>query len=81
MIVKKHAMSEEFPIKTGHYQHYKGGDYDVISVAKHSETLEPLVVYRCRRDNDSWWVRPLSMFTETVVIAGVEKPRFRYMGS
>ena len=46
----------------GKYRHYKGGDYQVIGTARHSETDERLVVYRCLYDNDSLWVRPLAMF-------------------
>jgi uncharacterized protein len=61
----------------GLYRHYKGGEYRVIGTARHSETDELLVVYRCLCDNDSLWVRPLAMFCETVTVDGVEQPRFR----
>ncbi|AJE02237.1 DUF1653 domain-containing protein [Geobacter pickeringii] len=61
----------------GLYRHYKGGEYRVIGTARHSETDELLVVYRCLYDNDSLWVRPLAMFMETVVVDGAELPRFR----
>lgn len=67
-------------LKTGRYRHYKGGEYDVISVAQHSETREPLVVYQCLYDNASWWVRPLDMFCETVIVDGKVKPRFEFIG-
>jgi len=60
----------------GRYRHYKGGEYQVVGTARHSETEELLVVYRCMYDNDSLWVRPLSMFIETVVICGQQVPRF-----
>ena len=60
----------------GLYRHYKGGEYRVIGTARHSETDELLVVYRCLYDNDSLWVRPLAMFMETVIVAGQEVPRF-----
>lgn len=60
----------------GKYRHYKGGDYQVIGTARHSETDEQLVVYRCLYDNDSLWVRPLAMFLETVVVDGRQVPRF-----
>jgi len=60
----------------GLYRHYKGGEYRVIGTARHSETEEPLVVYRCLYDNDSLWVRPLAMFMETVMVDGAERPRF-----
>jgi hypothetical protein len=60
----------------GRYRHYKGGEYEVIGVARHSETREPLVVYRPLRDGAGWWVRPHAMFFEEVVIDGVRQPRF-----
>lgn len=64
-------------IKPGTYRHYKGQNYRVFFVAHHSETQEALVVYQCLYGDHSHWVRPLSMFTETVVIDGVEQPRFQ----
>lgn len=60
----------------GLYRHYKGGEYRVIGTARHSETDEPMVVYRCLYDNDSLWVRPVAMFQETVPVDGAEVPRF-----
>jgi len=60
----------------GKYRHYKGGEYEVIGTARHSETDELLVVYRCRYDNNSLWVRPLTMFGETVLVDGQEVARF-----
>lgn len=63
-------------IKPGLYQHYKGPFYDVLEVAQHSETEEPLVIYRALYGDKGLWARPLSMFTETVDIAGETKPRF-----
>ena len=60
----------------GVYRHYKGGSYEVIGVARHSETNEPLVVYRPLYNARGWWVRPHAMFFETVVIAGIRRPRF-----
>jgi hypothetical protein len=60
----------------GRYRHYKGGEYEVIGVARHSETHEPLVVYRPLYDDSGWWVRPHAMFFEEVVVAGVRQPRF-----
>lgn len=70
-------------IKTGKYRHYKGKEYEVLGVASHSETLEPLVVYRALYESPEFgkgalWVRPLSMFIETVVVDGAEVPRFAY---
>ena len=67
-------------IHLGKYQHYKGNDYEVIGVAKHSETLEDLVVYRALYGERALWVRPLAMFTEDVEIDGRKLPRFRYLG-
>ncbi|MFG6485155.1 DUF1653 domain-containing protein [Roseateles sp. BYS78W] len=64
----------------GRYRHYKGLDYEVMGVARHSETLEPLVVYRPLYNDSGWWVRPFSMFVENVVIDGVEQPRFALVG-
>lgn len=64
-------------IQSGIYRHYKGFNYDVLYVAKHSETLEELVVYRALYGQNEVWVRPLAMFCETVVVKGVSKPRFQ----
>ena len=66
-------------IKPGLYRHYKGPEYQVYEVAKHSETEESLVVYRCLYGNFDLWVRPLAMFTETVIIGGESVPRFAYV--
>jgi len=63
-------------IRPGRYQHYKGQDYEVIDIARHSETEGKLVVYRCLYGDHSLWVRPLSMFRETVTVAGEQVPRF-----
>jgi len=62
--------------KLGQYRHYKGGAYEVIGVARHSETHEALVVYRPLYNTSGWWVRPHVMFFETVLIDGVSQPRF-----
>ena len=64
------------PTPLGRYRHYKGGEYEVIGVARHSETHEPLVVYRPLYNASGWWVRPHAMFFETVTIDGVVQPRF-----
>ncbi|GGE63916.1 hypothetical protein GCM10011533_15470 [Streptosporangium jomthongense] len=63
-------------IRPGRYRHYKGQDYEVIDIARHSETGEKLVVYRCLYGDYSLWVRPLGMFRETVEVAGEQVPRF-----
>lgn len=60
----------------GRYLHYKGGEYEVLGVARHSETLEPQVVYRPLHNATGWWVRPHAMFFETVDVDGVARPRF-----
>lgn len=64
------------PITPGRYRHYKGNFYQVLDVARHSETLEALVVYRPLYGEGALWVRPAAMFIETVVIDGVTQPRF-----
>lgn len=64
----------------GRYRHYKGRDYQVLGVARHSETEESLVVYRCLYGDGSLWVRPLSMFLEAVTIGGESVARFSYVG-
>lgn len=69
----------ELPVGT--YQHYKGPLYDVIGLARHSETEEWLVVYRPQYGDRGLWVRPLTMFTETVLIEGREVPRFKWLGT
>lgn len=65
-------------IQSGLYKHYKGKLYEVIGTARHSETLEELVVYKAtyQPEGENLWVRPLSMFLETVIVDGVEKKRF-----
>ena len=60
----------------GRYRHYKGLDYEVIGVARHSETLEALVVYRPLYNASGWWVRPHAMFFESVLVDGRRRPRF-----
>ena len=65
----------------GRYRHYKGGEYEVIGVARHSETHAPMVVYRPLCDATGWWVRPHAMFFETVEIGGHVRPRFSRVDS
>jgi len=67
-------------ITPGRYRHYKGHDYTVLGVARHSETLEELVVYRQEYGDRGLWVRPAAMFAETVVVDGQTVPRFRFLG-
>lgn len=64
-------------IPQGIYQHYKGNEYQVLHTAKHSETEESLVVYRCLYGEYGVWMRPLSMFAETVTHDGKQVPRFK----
>jgi hypothetical protein len=63
-------------MEPGTYRHYKGGLYEVLGVARHSETEEPLVVYRALYGERGLWVRPLAMFEETVLVDGARVPRF-----
>ena len=82
-------MSDESPLpplplepRPGRYRHYKGREYRVLGIARHSETLEPLVVYQALYGERGLWVRPAAMFTET--IAGTQPDdrvqRFAYIG-
>jgi hypothetical protein len=66
--------------KPGLYRHYKGNDYRVIGLARHSETLEPLVVYQALYGERGTWVRPAAMFAERVEIGGKPVPRFAWLG-
>jgi len=61
---------------TGHYRHYKGGEYEVIGVARHSETLEPMVVYRPLYNDSGLWIRPHAMFFGSLEVDGTEVRRF-----
>ena len=70
-------MSEK--IQLGKYEHYKGKQYEVIGVARHSETLEDLVVYRALYGEHGLWVRPLKVFLEEIEIEGKKVPRFRFI--
>ncbi len=63
-------------IPLGRYRHYKGGEYEVVGVVRHSETLEPLVLYRPLYADSGMWVRPFAMFVETVEHDGRIAPRF-----
>lgn len=71
------------PLKLGGiYQHYKGKNYRVMDLARHSETLEWMVIYECLYENAEGriWVRPLDMFLENVIVDGKKIARFRYIG-
>lgn len=63
-------------IEPGRYRHYKGGEYEVLGVVRHSESLEPHVLYRPLYNDSGLWVRPHAMFVEYVLADGVTVPRF-----
>ena len=67
-------------VKKGRYRHFKGMEYEVLGMAKHSETLEDMVVYRALYGEGGIWVRPAAMFLETVEREGKTFARFTYMG-
>ena len=66
-------------IKLGRYRHFKGNEYEVIAIAKHSETTEDYVVYKALYGDGGIWVRPASMWNETVERDGVTYKRFTYI--
>lgn len=67
-------------MKLGKYQHYKGSEYQVLGIGKHSETLEEFVVYKAMYGENEIWIRPVKMFLEEVEINGAKVPRFKYIG-
>ncbi len=67
-------------VALGRYRHYKGNEYTVIGIARHSETHEQLVVYRPEYGERGLWVRPVEMFQENVTVDGQSQPRFKYLG-
>ncbi len=69
-------MTELLP---GKYRHFKGGEYELIGIAKHSETLEPMVVYRALYGKGGLWVRPAAMWSDTVDRPDYHGPRFQYI--
>lgn len=70
----------QYPVRPGRYRHFKGNEYQVLGVARHSETEEEMVVYRALYGEGGLWVRPAAMWLETVTRDGVIKPRFTYIG-
>lgn len=71
--------SHDMNLKPGVYRHYKGNEYLLIGPAKHSETLEDLVVYKALYGEGAMWVRPAAMFTEELVFDGRIGPRFEWI--
>ena len=67
-------------LKPGKYRHFKGSEYQLLHIATHSETQEPMVVYQALYGKKGIWVRPLSMWTETVCKEDYCGPRFQYIG-
>lgn len=74
------SVMESNTIKNGKYRHFKGKEYEVLGIARHSETLEELVVYRQLYGDSGLWLRPLSMFIERVEFNGKRVNRFEYIG-
>jgi hypothetical protein len=66
-------------VQPGRYRHYKGHEYEVLGVARHSETEEKYVVYRACYGDCGLWIRPMAMFLETVMVDGRPCPRFRFL--
>ena len=66
--------------KLGKYRHFKGNEYEVVAIAKHSETLEEMVVYKALYGDGGYWVRPASMWNETVTKEGKTFKRFEFLG-
>lgn len=66
-------------IKPGKYRHFKGMEYEVLGIASHSETLEPMVVYRALYGDGGLWVRPAAMWCEMVDRDDYHGPRFQYV--
>jgi hypothetical protein len=73
------AMSDSIAVPPGRYRHYKGNEYRVVGVARHTETEELLVVYQALYGERGLWVRPAAMFVETVSVGGRRVPRFAFV--
>jgi hypothetical protein len=71
-------INDDQELKPGRYRHYKGNYYQVMETARHSETEELMVVYRCLYGDHSLWVRPLEMFRGNVIVNGRELKRFEF---
>ena len=73
-------LSTQTEIKLGKYRHFKGNEYEVIGIARHSESLEEFVVYRALYGEGGIWVRPISMWNEIIERDGKRFPRFEFIG-
>lgn len=73
-------MEKLFSLRPGRYQHFKGNEYELLYVARHSETLEPMVVYRALYGERGVWVRPAAMWSEPADRDGYHGPRFQWIG-
>jgi len=73
-------MSENPHFRPGKYKHFKGGEYELLFTAWHSETLEPMVVYQALYGEKQLWVRPAAMWEESVEFEGRMQPRFAFVG-
>jgi hypothetical protein len=72
-------MEEIMELKPGKYRHFKGKEYELLGIASHSETLEPMVVYRALYGDRGLWVRPMEMWTEIIDREDYHGPRFQYV--
>jgi len=77
---RKGEIKEMNPIQLGVYRHYKGNEYEVVGFAKHSETLEDMVVYKALYGEGGTWVRPVSMWENPITMNGKTVKRFEYVG-
>lgn len=80
IMLSNKAQQDMDEIKPGRYRHFKGNEYEVLYLATHSETMEPMVVYRALYGERGVWVRPASMWNETVERDGQTYQRFTYIG-
>jgi hypothetical protein len=78
-IIKTHSGNNTVPL--GVYRHYKGNEYEVIGFAKHSESLEEMVIYKALYGEHGTWVRPLSMWNNLIEVDGMTVKRFEYVGN
>jgi len=81
---EQHVITKQDAVKPGIYKHYKGKLYEVLGVGHHTETLEPLVMYRALYDTPDFgpkplWARPVKMFQETIVYNNLEQARFTFI--